>query len=409
MKIASRSAFRSTFGFRCVVLLLLSGLGVEGSFTHDPNDGVLWNATYGIDVNESIGQARFYHIRVPVSLPLDDFLLMPLVIQLHGGGGNASNFEQTTKLGDAAAARGYIVVYGEGIDNEPPNGVRTWNAGSCCGAIADAASPPELFDTDDSNYLRAVLADLTARGIPYNSSRVFATGHSNGAFMAYRAACELEGPGLAGIAVSAGSWGYIDGTSCLDRAADDSHWVWNGTKNESCGEPQWETDLPQWFACVAGNKTIKFPSVLAFQGMKDEHMYYGGGSGNEAKAINSYTVPYPPFAWAVDRSAALAKRCDAASMDRVVTFTNSSGGNSSEDTTTCETYVGSGCVGHANVTRCISASNGHTWPGSSLPQCDVSDPAYSLEKCALLIWDLGGTTSTISATDAALSFFDLVP
>jgi len=91
---------------------------VEVSFTHDPNDGVLWNATYGIDANESIGQARFYHIRVPVSLPLDDFLLMPLVIQLHGGGGNASNFEQTTKLGGAAAARGYIVVYGEGIDLE---------------------------------------------------------------------------------------------------------------------------------------------------------------------------------------------------------------------------------------------------------------------------------------------------
>lgn len=112
-----------------VVLLLLSGLKFGVGATHDPYDGVLWNATYGINVTESINQARFYHIRLPVSIPLASSSLMPLVIQLHGGGGNASNFEQTTKLGEAAAARGYIVVYGEGVDNEPPYGIRTWNAG----------------------------------------------------------------------------------------------------------------------------------------------------------------------------------------------------------------------------------------------------------------------------------------
>jgi len=230
--------------------------------------------------------------------------------------------------------------------------------------------------------------------------------------MVYRAACELDDPGLAGIAVSAGSWGYVNGTSCLDRAVDDSHWVWNGSKTESCGEPQWETELPQWFACgSAGNKTAKFPSVLAFQGMMDEHIYYSGGSGNEAKSANSYTIPYPPFTWAVDRSAALTKCCDAASMETVVTFANSSGGErSSEHKTTCETYVGgSGCVARGNVTRCVSTSNGHTWPGSSWPPCDVTNPSYSPEQCAVLKWNLGGTTSTISATDAALSFFSSLP
>ena len=239
--------------------------------------------------------------------------------------------------------------------------------------------------------------------------------------MAYRAACELQEPGLAGLAVSAGSWGFVNGTSCLDQAADDSHGIWNATKNESCGEHRWETDLPQWFACgnTTTTSTRTFPSILAFQGMKDEHIYYEGGSGNKAKMSNDYQFAYPPFDWAVNRGASLAKGCDAASMDRVVTFKNSSGSGAgsssssssenrnSEDDTTCVTYVGgsSNCLEHANVTRCISASNGHTWPGSMLQQCDEADPLYSPTRCAYLLWDLGGTTSTISATDAAPSFF----
>ena len=148
MPIASRSPFQGgaeTYRYAVLIFLLFLGIKVEGFSTYDPNDGVLWNATYGIDVNESISQARFYHVRLPLSYPLDDASsssLMPLVIQLHGGGGNASNFEQTTRLGEAAVARGYIVVFGEGIDNKPPNGVRTWNAGRRPALPVELLLPP---------------------------------------------------------------------------------------------------------------------------------------------------------------------------------------------------------------------------------------------------------------------------
>ena len=145
MKTLDYSLLRSVPGFRYVALIFLFVSRIEAgeNFIQDPNDGVLWNATYFIDVNESISQARLYHLRMPLSLPLNDSsLLMPLVIQLHGGGGNASNFEKTTRLGEAATARGYIVVYGEGIDNEPPNGVRGWNAGRRAPLIQVASEAP---------------------------------------------------------------------------------------------------------------------------------------------------------------------------------------------------------------------------------------------------------------------------
>ncbi|HTQ76618.1 MAG TPA: PHB depolymerase family esterase [Burkholderiales bacterium] len=120
---------------------------------------------------------------------------LPVVINLHGGGGNATAHQKYTRMDALADREGFIVLY--------PNGtgrfgriLLTWNAGTCCGSAA-------LEGVDDVGFIAAMLDDLAAR-TPVDAKRVYATGLSNGAMMAYRLAAELP-QRIAAIAPVAGS------------------------------------------------------------------------------------------------------------------------------------------------------------------------------------------------------------
>ncbi|PYN17937.1 MAG: hypothetical protein DMD76_30320, partial [Candidatus Rokuibacteriota bacterium] len=63
-----------------------------------------------------------------------------------------------------------------------PRDAAAWNAGTCCGQAQTAHA-------DDVGFTLAILRDL-ARDLPLDRTRVYATGHSNGAMMAYRLAAE---------------------------------------------------------------------------------------------------------------------------------------------------------------------------------------------------------------------------
>lgn len=119
------------------------------------------------------GQDRTYRVFVPPTL--DRRRPVPLVMVLHGGASNAEDTVKTTLFEREAAAGDFIVVYPEGTRRE-------WNAGTCCG------SAPRR-DPDDVGFLTQVLARLQA-DYPVDRGRVFVTGVSNGAMMAYRFACE---------------------------------------------------------------------------------------------------------------------------------------------------------------------------------------------------------------------------
>jgi polyhydroxybutyrate depolymerase len=108
-----------------------------------------------------------------------------LLLVLHGGGGTASNIAEHTGLGPAATARGYAVLYPDGV-----NGY--WSDGRAARAGAD-----------DVGFLRLLL-DSLRRELPVDSRRIFATGISNGAGMAFRLACDLPGV-FAAIAPVAGA------------------------------------------------------------------------------------------------------------------------------------------------------------------------------------------------------------
>lgn len=107
----------------------------------------------------------------------------PLVLMLHGGGGNAENAERTAQMQRAADRHGLIVVYpnGTGVLNDR---LLTWNAANCCGYAMQQ-------NVDDVGFVRELIAVLKQQ-YAIDPRRVYATGLSNGGMMAYRLGCELS-------------------------------------------------------------------------------------------------------------------------------------------------------------------------------------------------------------------------
>ena len=106
----------------------------------------------------------------------------PLVIMLHGGGGNGKNGASMSGFNALADREGFTAVYPEGSGRTR---LLTWNAGHCC-----AYAMRE--DVDDVGFLSDLIDDLVARGIA-DPNRVYVTGMSNGAMMTHRVGRELSG------------------------------------------------------------------------------------------------------------------------------------------------------------------------------------------------------------------------
>ncbi|HUL91849.1 MAG TPA: PHB depolymerase family esterase [Burkholderiales bacterium] len=101
----------------------------------------LASAAVAADGNSSPGQRqtlihngteRSYVIRAPAESAKGTGRV-PLVLVLHGGGGNADYAERMTGFTDKAGREGFIVAYPEGTGRRS-NRLLTWNAGHCGGA-----------------------------------------------------------------------------------------------------------------------------------------------------------------------------------------------------------------------------------------------------------------------------------
>jgi polyhydroxybutyrate depolymerase len=108
----------------------------------------------------------------------------PVVVVLHGGGGNAANAIRMTGFDRIAAREGAIAVYPDGTAARERVRMLTWNAGHCCAAAMDA-------DVDDVGFIAAIVDALIASGRA-DASRVYVTGMSNGAMMTHRIGRELS-------------------------------------------------------------------------------------------------------------------------------------------------------------------------------------------------------------------------
>ncbi|ACY99383.1 putative lipoprotein [Thermomonospora curvata DSM 43183] len=103
---------------------------------------------------------------------------LPLVVAMHGGAANAAQMERLSGFNRVADREGVLVAYPEGF-------MFSWNAGFCCG-------PAKLANSDDVGFVTELVRTLTEAGLA-DRRRVYATGFSNGAGMAYRLACEAPG------------------------------------------------------------------------------------------------------------------------------------------------------------------------------------------------------------------------
>jgi polyhydroxybutyrate depolymerase len=191
------------------------------------------------------GRERAYLAHLPPAIGNSP---LPLVIVLHGGGGNAESAAKMTGMNALADNENFIVVYPDGT-GKLNDLLLTWNSGNCCGYALDN-------QIDDVDFIRALIEKL-ARDYPIDARRVYATGISNGGMMSYRLACELSDK-LAAIAPVAGAL------------------------NVEC-------------------KPAQPVSVIAFHGTNDQNVPYNGGIG--AKGIDPHpredkSVAYAMTFWA---------------------------------------------------------------------------------------------------------------
>lgn len=135
------------------------------------------------------GLEREYYLYVPADLDEP----APLVLVLHGRGGDGPGMAELTEFDRLADEHGFIAVYPSGIEQQ-------WNY------VYDI--PGYDLPTDDLGFLHALIAELRAR-YQVDPSRIYAAGFSNGGFMAQRLACDASDLFAAFASVGAAGFGGL--------------------------------------------------------------------------------------------------------------------------------------------------------------------------------------------------------
>ena len=139
-----------------VPAIAVAEVAVYGTFDHD-------------------GVRRDHYVFVPPDADENT----PLIIALHGMGGNAKNLRYGIGMTERAAANGFAVVYPQGV--RLPQGSRHWNAGF------------DMIAVDDTGYLTELARHLIDQhGL--SPARVMVFGISMGGYMAYHLSCHSELP-----------------------------------------------------------------------------------------------------------------------------------------------------------------------------------------------------------------------
>jgi len=141
------------------------------------------------------GRERSYILHLPPDYETSKKIHYPLVIVLHGGGGNAENAVNKTRFSLKADAENFVVLYPNG-SSKFKNEHLSWNSGNCCGYAYKN-------NIDDVGFIRELIDRLISNH-NIDPKKVFVTGMSNGGMMSYRLGCELSDK-IAAIAPVAGA------------------------------------------------------------------------------------------------------------------------------------------------------------------------------------------------------------
>ena len=144
--------------------------------------------------------SRPYNFKAPSHI--DPSTPLPLLIMLHGYSVDGAIEEAYFQLGTLVDTKNILYAYPDGTKD--PSGNRFWNADDACCDVYGIA-------VDDVAYVGAIIDDVESK---YNvdKKRVWIVGHSNGAFMAHRLACDIS-PRVAAIVSLAGAV-WNDATKC---------------------------------------------------------------------------------------------------------------------------------------------------------------------------------------------------
>ena len=134
------------------------------------------------------GLARNFLVHIPSGYNGSEAL--PLVLVFHGAGGDAERAAGITGWNTKADLEKFFVAYPNGLPpniERPPSFLRNpqrWNAGSKRGATSDPGA-------DDVGFSSTII-DTVGKNYNLDSTRVYATGFSNGAAMCWRLGVELS-------------------------------------------------------------------------------------------------------------------------------------------------------------------------------------------------------------------------
>ncbi|GIF01744.1 esterase [Paractinoplanes rishiriensis] len=126
----------------------------------------------------------------------------PLVMALHGYTSDAKELETYLRLTPESERHGFIYAYPDGSVDD--RGERFWNATDACCAF----SSPQ---PDDSRYLSGLISTIQD-SYRIDRARIYLIGHSNGAFMTFRMACDHADQIAAIVAINGATWN--DTTQC---------------------------------------------------------------------------------------------------------------------------------------------------------------------------------------------------
>lgn len=135
---------------------------------------------------------RWYRIDLPAN-PKG----APLILALHGGGGDPDQFAKASGFARDATRAGFAVAFPAGSGRRGER-LLTWNGGYCCGYAAREG-------VDDTGFLKQVIEDAATR-FGTDGTGVYLTGMSNGSILSETFAA--RNPGL--VRAVAGVSGTMD-------------------------------------------------------------------------------------------------------------------------------------------------------------------------------------------------------
>ena len=121
--------------------------------------------------------ARSYYMSYPENI--SDQESAPLIINMHGFGGSALSQRYYSEMDQFAHEQGIAVVYPQGIVNSI--GYTSWNVGTYW----------DFSNLDDVGFIEAMI-NKVSDDFNIDLDRIYACGMSNGGYMSYELACELE-------------------------------------------------------------------------------------------------------------------------------------------------------------------------------------------------------------------------